>query len=85
MPKITEVFAFVVADKDADDEGVPAMSVNVPGAGPHFMPLFGADMARAESMRPLAQHVADTTGKKLTLMRFTGREIIDEIIPGGSK
>jgi hypothetical protein len=69
MPKITELFAYVVADKSADDEGVPGV---VTRAG--TMPLMGADMARAEALRPIAQDLATTMGKPVRLLRFTCME-----------
>lgn len=52
MPKISEMFAFVVADKDADDEGI--MGIQMPDGV--FMPLVGADMKRVDSL-PIGRRV----------------------------
>ncbi|GAH83034.1 unnamed protein product, partial [marine sediment metagenome] len=49
MPRIEEMYAFVAEDTGPDDEGV--VGVNT-GCG--WMPLVGADMARVESLKPIA-------------------------------
>lgn len=65
MPKITELFAFVVEDKDGDDEGVMGMSFNG-----EWMPFLGADIARVKSIKPFADHVARVSGKRYKVLRF---------------
>lgn len=54
MPKITEMFAFVVADKGPDDEGVPAFM----DRNGTLLPMCGADIERVESLIPIAQQWA---------------------------
>jgi len=76
MPKITELWAYVLADKDENDEGVPAMQ-----AGGAWRPLVGADRARAESLRPAAQRIAREYDKPLKLVRSTGLEVVEVIQP----
>ena len=44
MPKITELYAWVIADSGPDDEGVPAFLDLTTGS---WMPMMGADRARA--------------------------------------
>lgn len=73
---IEELFAFVVVDEDGT-EGVPA----VPGPGGMVMPLMGADTGRVESLRPIAQMVADQLDKDVTLYKFTGREELVTLTP----
>ena len=68
MPKITTIWAFIAADKDPDDEGLVAGRV-----GSQWMPLVGADMARVESLKPIARSIAKVTGKKITLAKFEVR------------
>lgn len=77
MPKITELYAYVIADADEDDEGVPAF------LGPESMyyPLMGADMSRAVALREMAQRMANTAGKPIKLMRSTGLELVETIEP----
>lgn len=77
MPKITELYAYVVPDKDEDDEGVPALL----GSDKMYYPLMGADFKRAESLLRWAQQVANETGKTLKLVRSTGLEVIKTIEP----
>lgn len=77
MPKITELYAFVVADTGPDDEGVPAFQ----SPGGTLMPMIGADMERAASLRPMAQQMADILGKRVKLIRSTGIEVVEVIQP----
>lgn len=74
MPKITEMFAFIAEDAGPDDEGIPAEFMQ--GA---WMPLVGADMARMESLRPVARRLAAALGKPIKLVKFSTRTEIEEI------
>lgn len=75
MPRIEEMYAFVAEDKGPDDEGIVGMGA----AGIGMMPLVGADMARAESLKEIARQISKQTGKKIKLLRFTNREDLGEI------
>ncbi len=77
MPKITEMYAFVCADKDENDEGI--IGALMPNG--MWVPLVGADPARAESLRPIAQKIATIGGKPVRLMRFTGASVMQVIEP----
>lgn len=77
MPRITELYAYVVADSGPDDEGVPAWL----GPDGAWMPMMGADLERAQSLRPEAEKVARLMGKQVTLIRSTGIEVVEEILP----
>jgi hypothetical protein len=68
MPKITEMWAFISEDKDAEDEGIISAHV-----GMGWMPLIGADEARIRSLLPLALEIQRQTGKKVKLVKFTQR------------
>lgn len=74
MPRIEEMYAFVAEDTGPDDEGVVAMSV-----GGVMMPMVGADMARVESLRPIAKDISVQTGKKVKLLHFTQREDLGDV------
>ena len=76
MPKITEMYAFIVADTGPEDEGVAAML-----RGNAWLPMVGADMKRVESLRPFAEDLAKTTGQKITIARFTQRTDLEVIEP----
>lgn len=74
MPRIEEMFAFVAEDSGPDDEGIVGMNM---GAG--WMPLVGADMARVESLKPIARGIAMQTGKKIRLLHFSQREELGDV------
>ena len=76
MPKIEQLFAYVVADTGPDDEGVPSFA-----HGNMHYPMVGADMDRARSLRSHAQVVADARGKPVKLVRSTGLEVVEVVHP----
>ncbi len=83
MPKIERLFAFVVEDTGPDDEGVisaPA-SVHGPFHAPVPMPLVGADEGRIASLRPVAQKIADATGKPVKVLMFSVRTEVAVLMP----
>ncbi len=75
MPKIDEIYGFVCDDQGPDDEGIiGAMTA----AG--WMPLIGADVARTEAVRQAAEATAKATGKKVKLVRWSQRTVLEEDI-----
>lgn len=76
MPKITEMFCFAIDDKDANDEGVPAFD-----SGVMTLPMMGADLRRVEQLTPIAQRLADASGKPIRIYKFSVKEQIGEISP----
>lgn len=74
MPRIESMYAFVTEDEGPDDEGVIGFMANT-----GWMPMVGADMARVKSLKPIAQGIARTTGKKVKLLHFTNREELETI------
>jgi hypothetical protein len=74
--KIESVTAFVSIDEDGE-EGVCAM--NLDGV---WYPMIMADEERLLQMRPLAEGVAQATGRDVTLIRLDHRTDL-EVIPGG--
>ncbi len=73
--KITEMFAFVCTDKDGSD-GIPAVQTG------HFLaPLLGTDMKRIDSVRPVAQALADDKGVAMKLVRFSQIEVLETLTP----
>lgn len=66
--KILGLCAWVI-----DDEGGEAVAVvSPPGNDAVFVPLVG-DIERMERWRPMAQHIADTTGRDVHLVQFINR------------
>lgn len=78
MPQITELYAWVMADTGPDDEGIPAFTDPLTG---YWMPMMGADLERAESLRPQAEEFARATGKPVKLIRSTSIEVVETVDP----
>lgn len=66
--RVDELWAFLATDPTDNTEGIISVQTNQ-----GHMPLVGADLARMESLRPLARDVGDRTGAQITLARFTVR------------
>jgi len=77
MPKIDELFAFV-SERSRDDEGLAAFRDARDGI---WMPMVAADVDRANSMREIAQDIANKTGRSIRLVRFHEREELEVIEP----
>lgn len=73
---IDTIYAYIIRDEDGT-EGI--IGHVVPGSG--SMPLIGADEERMRSMEPIAQAIADGTGKTISLVHFTKREELKPIEP----
>ncbi len=71
MPKITQMYAFVVADKDPDDEGIIGMST--PSG---WMPLVGADMSRVQSLIPIADEISKMLNKPYRILQFKLEKVL---------
>ncbi|MBA7593461.1 hypothetical protein ES703_00381 [subsurface metagenome] len=80
MPRIEEMYAFIVEDSGPGDEGVIGIQTG-PGADGQrlWLPLVGADMARVNSLRPIAQGIGRQIGKKVTLVHFSNRQDLEVI------
>ena len=79
MPRIESMYAFIVEDTGPDDEGIIGIQAISREHAPIGVPLVGADMARANSLRPMAQGIAHKLGKKVTLVHFSNREDVEII------
>lgn len=77
--KINEMYAFVSVDEGG--EGVVGMTVRMYGKEV-FMPFVCADKARVESLRPKAFEISKMSGKSIKLLKFSTREVLEEIIAG---
>jgi hypothetical protein len=72
MPKLTELFAFVVADQDEDDEGVMAFK-----SGDTWMPMVGTDIKRIEALRPIADSISQQMGKSYRIVLLRAIEEVE--------
>ena len=75
--RITEMYVFVAIEKDGD-EGVCAFMHD--GT---MLPMVGSDRRRVDSLRPIAQAIADQTDTPIRLLRFISSEVVETIAPGG--
>ncbi len=79
MLKVERMFAFVGTDASGH-EGVLAAPGSRDGAL-ILMPLIGADMARIDALRPMAQAIANGRGCDVTLAVFSVREDREVLTP----
>lgn len=73
--RIDEMYAFVAVHDD-QDEGVMGMPT-----AQGWLPMVGADMARMESLKDLAKVLAQRSGKRIRLLRFSVREELEVFDP----
>jgi hypothetical protein len=70
--KIEKMFAFIAIDEEGN-EGVTAFQ-DKRGV---WLPLVGADWARVNSLKEIAQEIAKASGQKITLVEFSVRKEIE--------
>ncbi|KKL06120.1 hypothetical protein LCGC14_2599210 [marine sediment metagenome] len=83
MPKIEAMYVYIAHEKgDSDDEGLCAFKVPAMGfEKEQWIPMVGADEARMMSLKEKAQEIANSTGQKITLVKFSVRTELETIIP----
>lgn len=77
MPKINECYLFVATDSSPEDEGIAAFLAK----SDMWLPMVAADMKRVESLRGMAQRVADESGDVVRLIKFSVREELEVFEP----
>jgi hypothetical protein len=75
--KIERLYAWTA--EDPDDNGGEGVIGGEVGPGGMMVPLIGADKARMESYRPIAQMTADALGVTVRLKVFGAGVVIDEV------
>lgn len=71
---IDQMFAFIAVDDDG--EGITGFK------GPMgWMPMVGADMARIDSFREIAQELSNVSGKRIVIAKFDSRTDLEVIEP----
>lgn len=75
--RINEMYAFVAIDSDGTEGVCSFYSRAMSG----HMPMVGADTARVDLLRPIAQDMAKQMGVPIRVLRFTVREEIEVIEP----
>lgn len=74
--RIDQMYAWVTTDPGEDIEGVLGIQ-----AGDMWLPLVGADMERAVSLKKFAALLGASQGQEVRLLRFTVRETCETIPP----
>jgi len=76
------MYAFIATEADGQ-EGICAFQTEPVGeVSGMWMPMVGADLARMESLRPMAEKIAKATGKQIEVIKFTNREHLEMIGEG---
>jgi hypothetical protein len=65
-----------LAIHDDGDEGVIGVPTHV-----GIIPAIAADRTRLDELRPVVEKIAKAEGKRVKLVRFNNREVIEEIEP----
>lgn len=84
IPKIETMYAYISHGDGPDDEGVTAYLRGTPLSS-QWVPMVGADRERMDSLRAVAQKMADKARQKITLAKFTVRTDLETIEPAGVK
>lgn len=74
--RIDEMYAFIVVDPRDGTEGV--IGIRGPDG---WLPMVGADLARIEALRPIAQQQATHFGTSVTLAVFSERRDVETLDP----
>lgn len=77
LERIDEIWAVLSVDEGG--EGVVAAPL--PPFDMPMVPLIAADKARLDSILPIARALARRTGKAMRLVKFSTREVVEEIEP----
>lgn len=73
---ISEIFAFVLEDKDG--EAILSMTIPIEGTE-RLMPFISNDKNSLEGLRPLAIKIAKDTNKILKLIKLENRKVLEVI------
>ncbi|MFA6972511.1 MAG: hypothetical protein WC208_14095 [Gallionella sp.] len=76
---INEIFAFVATETDGS-EGIIGM--NLDG---QWFPLVGANMARVNSLYPVAKEIQLRTGRPFRVLKFSNKQDITEEVRRASE
>lgn len=72
--RITEMWAYLSIDPDDDNEGLLGVTRDGVTVG-----LVGADPLMMEKLRPMVDEIVGRTKKKIQLVKFTNRVLVEEI------
>lgn len=76
LEKITQVYAFVSIDEEG--EGVIGMTMPINGRDT-MIPFITADKERMEQLKLFAIKIAQESGRKIKLIKFTNRKDIETL------
>lgn len=73
--RIKELWAFTAIGSD-DEEGIVAIHTMTSS-----LPLVASDRIRLNDLMPIAKRISKETKKRITVAKFSVREVIEEIVP----
>jgi hypothetical protein len=73
--KIEKLFAYISIAPNGDEGVCAALICGM------WQPFVGADMARMDSLKPIAQKIADASEKQIVLMEFSGCKQLEVLKP----
>lgn len=76
--RITEMWAFTCI-KD-NEEVIPGV---ISGKG--LLLMIATDMERVNALRPMVDEMVRTTGRTVTLKKFSAMETVEELAPGSAE
>jgi hypothetical protein len=74
MARVEELYAFIFEPKDPGQEDIVAVKT-----GQGLIPLVGAGIEKMEALRPLALQVAQNSGVRIKVLRFSNREELETL------
>lgn len=82
---IDKLYAYIAVDTEGKDgkpgEGIASFYSPETGG---WMPMIGADQERMESLRPMAQQMANEGGRRIVLASFDVRTDVEILEPDGT-
>lgn len=76
---VEEMYAFLAVDEEDQTEGICSMYM---GPQQGHMPLIGADLARVESLREMAEFIGKEAGLEIRLVRYSTRTDVQTLRDG---
>ena len=73
LPRLDAIWVFATVDENG--EGIIAAPLMGPGS---LVPFVAGDESRVASLRPIAQQMSAVFGKRVRLVKFTHREVLEE-------
>lgn len=74
---IEELYAFITLTENGDEGIVSCLDLSKQA----YAPMIATDATRVDSLRPVAQDIANRTGKRIVLRRFHLTQDVEYLTP----